>query len=154
MATNEGGIMNGPMVPRDPERFRGIALLLRWRSSVLRSPVGSLPQWGLVLENPMHYTVDWNGGVLAVEGALTQVASKRVIRTPKVAALFAAPAISYAIAPGEALDVQISLPISREDLTNLQPGLYELAVGPVVLMPIVTLPPAPLVINVVSSADQ
>ena len=102
-------------------------LWLHWQYSVLDLPIGSVPNWGLILENPTTRTITWTSGPLAVTAKLRSLPSRETIRTGSLhAALVAGPAIRHSMSPGEARDVLVTVAITKDHLARLALGTYEL----------------------------
>ncbi len=123
-------------------------LWLHWKRPVIEVPVGTDPDWGLVLENPTDRVIAWDGGVLVVEGTLQEVPSDRTVNTLGLRTGVLAIAIKHSLSPGDVREIGVSLPIAEADLARLAVGRYKLAIRPAFLMQVIAEVPEPLTLRV------
>jgi hypothetical protein len=101
---------------------------IHWAKPSIDISSGTLPEWGLVLENPLTQTIRWDGGPIVAYGALRRLSGNEVVRGA-FASTYPAVAMHHVMKPGELRPVYFTVHLVDDELKDLIPGRYEATIA-------------------------
>lgn len=109
-------------------KLLGMALRLRWLRPIIAITPGSIPEGGLLVENPEKNTVRWTGAELCAICSLQTHTGRTIIGSGHPLGISAV-AKGYSMYPGECRPVPLALrQIKDDDLRQLEAGRYKVVI--------------------------